>query len=99
MIRISRMIPFPEDNSMPSWMEYLDTLPSLGEHWIDTSKARGNQLVLADTLGSSLKARTALTGSLLLSRRIAKLSPEQNVGLLLPTTAGGLLSGMAVMLL
>ena len=93
------MIPLPEDNSMPSWMEYLDTLPSLGEHWVDTSKSRGNPVVLADTLGANLKAKTALTGSLLLSKRIAKLSPEQNIGLLLPTTAGGLLSGMAVMIL
>jgi len=93
------MIPFPEDNSIPSWMEYLDTLPSLGEHWVDTSKSRGNPVVLADTLGANLKAKTALTGSLLLSKRIAKLSPEQNIGLLLPTTAGGLLSGMAVMIL
>ncbi len=93
------MTPFPEDNSMPSWMEYLDTLPSLGEHWIETSKSKGNPVVLADTLGANLKAKTALTGSLLLSKRIAKLSPEQNIGLLLPTTAGGLLSGMAVMIL
>lgn len=89
----------PEDNSIEAWHDYVQTLPSLGEHWVETSMRRGNPVVLSDTLGANLKARTALTGSLLLSKRIAKFSDEQNVGLLLPTTAGGLLAGMAVMLL
>mgnify|MGYP006079939027 CR=1 FL=1 len=93
------MTDFPEDNSINTWMEYLDTLPSLGEHWVETSMRRGNPVVLSDTLGANLKARTALTGSLLLSKRIARINEQQNVGLLLPTTAGGLLASMAVMLL
>jgi len=93
------MTDFPQDNSINTWMEYLDTFPSLGEHWVETSMRRGNPVVLSDTLGANLKARTALTGSLLLSKRIARISEEQNIGLLLPTTAGGLLAGMAVMLL
>lgn len=93
------MTDFPEDNSINTWMEYLDTLPSLGEHWVETSMRRGNPVVLSDTLGANLKARTALTGSLLLSKRIASINEQQNVGLLLPTTAGGLLASMAVMLL
>lgn len=93
------MYPLPDDNTIDTWMAYLDSLPPLGEHWIQTSLRPGNPVVLADTLGTSLKARTALVGSLVLSRRIAARSPEQNIGLLLPTTAGGLLAGMAVMVL
>lgn len=90
---------FPEDNSIQAWMAYVDTLPSLGEHWIDTSCRPGNPVVLVDTLGTTLKAKSALTGTLVLSRRIRQRSPEQNIGLLLPTTAGGMLAGMAVMVL
>ena len=89
----------PKNNSIEAWQDYIQTLPSLGEHWVETSMGSGNPVVLSDTLGANLKARSALTGSLLLSKRIARLSNEQNVGLLLPTTAGGLLAGMAVMLL
>lgn len=90
---------FPEDNEIQSWMDFVDTLPSLGEHWIETSKLPGNPVVLTDTLGTSLKAKEALVGSLILSRRIARESPEQNIGMLLPTTAGSLIAGMSVFIL
>ena len=90
---------FPENNDIQSWMDYVASLPSLGEHWVNTCKQPGNPVVLVDTLGTSLKAKAALTGSLLLAKRIAATSAEQNVGLLLPTTAGGMIAGMAVMVL
>ena len=90
---------FPDSNDVLAWMDYVATLPSLGEHWVDTCKAPGNPVVLVDTLGTSLKAKSALTGSIILAKRIARTSAEQNVGLLLPTTAGGMLAGMATMIL
>lgn len=90
---------FPEDNEVQSWMDFVETLPSLGEHWVETSKLPGNPVVLTDTLGTTLKAKEALVGSLILSKRIARESPEQNVGMLLPTTAGSLVAGMSVMVL
>jgi len=90
---------FPDDNDFQSWNAYVDKMPSIGEHWVETSKRPGNPEVLTDTLGTKLKAKTALTGSLVLSRRIAQESPEQNIGMLLPTTAGSLVAGMAVMIL
>ena len=90
---------FPDSNDVQVWMDYVATLPSLGEHWVETCKEPGNPVILADTVGASLKAKTALTGTFLLARRIKQTCPGQNVGLLLPTTAGGLLAGMAVMVL
>ncbi len=90
---------FPDSNDVQAWMDYVATLPSLGEHWVETCKEPGNPVILADTVGASLKAKTALTGTFLLARRIKQTCPGQNVGLLLPTTAGGLLAGMAVMVL
>ena len=82
-----------------SWQAYADKLPSLGAQWVDVCKRRGNPVVLADTLGTTLRSRTALTGSILLARQIGRLSPEQNIGLLLPSTAGSALANMACMLL
>jgi acyl-[acyl-carrier-protein]-phospholipid O-acyltransferase / long-chain-fatty-acid--[acyl-carrier-protein] ligase len=90
---------FPEANDIQSWMKYVDTLPSLGEQWVESAKLPGNPEILSDTLGANFKAKTALAGSLLLSKRIAKHSPEQNVGLLLPTTAGSMIASMAVIML
>lgn len=82
-----------------SWEEYADNLPTIGAHWIDTCSKRGNPLVLIDTLGSELRAKQALTATILMSRRIAAMSQEQNVGLLLPSSAGSVLGNLALMLL
>jgi acyl-[acyl-carrier-protein]-phospholipid O-acyltransferase/long-chain-fatty-acid--[acyl-carrier-protein] ligase len=90
---------FPDTNDTKAWFDYVDTLPSIGEHWVQTSKRPGNPVILKDTLGTNLTAKTALVGSIILSRRIANESPEQNIGILLPTTAGSLVAGMAVVLL
>lgn len=90
---------FPDSNDVQAWMDYIASLPSLGEHWVETCKQSGNPVVLVDTLGTTLKAKSALTGSLILAKRIARRSSEQHVGLLLPTTAGGMLAGMATMVL
>lgn len=90
---------FPDSNDVQAWTDYVATLPSLGEHWVETCKEPGNPVVLVDTLGANLKAHAALTGTFILAKRFARTCPEQNVGLLLPTTAGGMLAGMAVMVL
>lgn len=85
--------------SIESWQEYVDTFPSIGEQWLETSCSKGNPTVLIDTMGTSLKSKSALTGSVVMARKMAKLSPEQNIGILLPTSAAGMLANMAVMLL
>ena len=73
--------------------------PTIGSRWIEACKQPGNPLVLSDTMGARLKAKQALTGSIILARRIEKLNPRQNVGLLLPTSAAGMLCNLACMLL
>src|SRR5690606_33294226 len=77
-----------------SWREYADHLPSIGEHWIDTCTKSGTPIVLSDTMGTTLRSRTALTGSLILARRMRRLSREQNVGLLLPSSTGSVLGNL-----
>lgn len=87
------------DLSITSWQEYAETLPTLPDAWIDTVKAMGNEMAIADTLISApLSANQALTAAIAFARRIRKLSPEQNIGLLLPTSAGGMLANMATLL-
>lgn len=86
------------DLSITSWQEYAETLPTLPHAWIDTAKSVGNAMSIADTLSDPLSAHQALTASIAFSKRIRKLSPEQNVGILLPTSAAGVLTNMATLL-
>ena len=84
--------------SVIAWHHYADSLPSLQEAWIDKAKAMGRKNIIHDDLSGSLSAYRTLTGATLMSRRIAKLYPEQNVGLALPFSAGGVLANMATLL-
>ncbi|TWI56480.1 acyl-[acyl-carrier-protein]-phospholipid O-acyltransferase/long-chain-fatty-acid--[acyl-carrier-protein] ligase [Pseudomonas duriflava] len=86
------------DQAIRSWQAYMDDLPTLADAWIDSVKRRPGELAIADTLGQPLKAAHALAASHAMARRMRKLSPEQNVGLLLPTSAGGVLANMATLL-
>ena len=76
----------------------MDELPTLPNAWIQTVKRRPSDLALTDTLGSPLNASQALSASLLLAKRIRKLNPSQNVGLLLPTSSTGVIANMATLL-
>ena len=86
------------DLSISSWQEYIDELPSIPHQWIETVKKQGKNQTLVDTLGTKVSAFEALVGARILARRIHKLSPEQNIGLLLPTSVGGMLGNMAGLL-
>jgi acyl-[acyl-carrier-protein]-phospholipid O-acyltransferase/long-chain-fatty-acid--[acyl-carrier-protein] ligase len=86
------------DLSISAWQSFSSDMPTLAEAWIDTVKRTGSKLAIADTLGSSLSASRALTAAIVFSRLITKLSSEQNIGLLLPTSSGGVIANMAALL-
>ena len=86
------------DLSISSWQTYVQTLPTLPNAWIDSVKRQGNRLAIADTLGQPLTTQRALTGAIAFSQKIRRLSPENTIGLLLPTSGGGMLANMAVLL-
>jgi acyl-[acyl-carrier-protein]-phospholipid O-acyltransferase/long-chain-fatty-acid--[acyl-carrier-protein] ligase len=86
------------DLSITSWKTYTESLQTLPNAWIDTVKSVGSEMALADTMGDPLSARRAFTASAAFSRKIYKLSPEQNIGLLLPTSSGGVIANMACLL-
>src|SRR5690606_1234540 len=90
------------DVSMHAWQIYAEQLPALPQAWIDTVKRMGARRALADSVSGSLGAAQALTGATCMARRMrgggASAGDERNVGLLLPTTAGGALANMAALL-
>ncbi|MEH6824263.1 MAG: acyl-[ACP]--phospholipid O-acyltransferase [Motiliproteus sp.] len=86
------------DLSVSSWQSYVEQLPTLPEAWISAAKQQGSNLAIADSLSPSLSGLGALAGAMAMSRRISQLSPESRVGLLVPTSAGGVLANMASLL-
>ncbi len=85
--------------SNSSWEEYADNLPSIGAHWVDTCCRSGNPRVLLDTLGASLRAKSALAATIIMGRRFRRMSPQQNVGLLLPSSTASVLGNLALTML
>jgi acyl-[acyl-carrier-protein]-phospholipid O-acyltransferase/long-chain-fatty-acid--[acyl-carrier-protein] ligase len=86
------------DLSIHAWAKYSQTMPSLAEAWINTVKKTPVDDAIIDTLSGPLSSTKALASARLFSKRIAKLSPEQNIAVLLPTSAGGVITNMAVLL-
>ncbi len=86
------------DLSVHSWQVYIQSQGSLADAWIDTVKRQKGRMAIADTMADSLSATKALAVASAFSQRIAQKSPEQNIGLLLPTSLGGVLANMAGLL-
>lgn len=83
------------DLSISSWQGYINDLPTLGEAWINSIKKNQPDFAVADPTGEPLSSKKLFAATAAFSRRIAKLSPEQNIGILLPTSAGGVIANMA----
>ncbi|MES9857727.1 MAG: acyl-[ACP]--phospholipid O-acyltransferase [Sedimenticola sp.] len=88
------------DLSIDTWEQHTDSLDPLPLAWIRRVRGQGGHLCMADAKGrSTLSRRKALTAAIALSRLIRRRSPEQNIGLLLPTSSAGLITNMATLLL
>jgi len=85
--------------SIDTWEQHTRTLDPIPLAWLRTAKRQGGRLCLADALGGTeLSGYKTLTAVLAFSRLIAKRSPEQNIGLLLPTSSAGMITNMAALL-
>ena len=88
------------DLSISAWQDYTDTLDPIPLAWMRTVKNAPKYKCMADVTGGlELSAEKALTSSIAFSQLIKKRSPEQNIGLLLPTSSAGMLINMSVLLL
>lgn len=83
--------------SIHAWNEYTDSLETLPRAFIRTAKAAPSEWALTDFNGPVLNHRRLLTACILFSRRLKRIE-EQNVGLLLPTAAGGAIANMALLM-
>lgn len=86
------------DLSVTAWQQHVDTLPTLTQAWITTVKRLGSEMAIADNQSGALSAYQLLTASIAFSKRIKKISPEQNIGMLLPTSNATIIANMACLL-
>lgn len=88
-----------ENLSVKSWEEYLTYLKQPAEIWFRQMLNAGDHHVISDTTGVNLDGHKFATASILMAKKLRKLIQDQeSVGICLPTSAGGYLAIMALMM-
>jgi len=87
------------DLSFTSWQDYAKTLDTIPVLWLKTAKRMSFQMAATDILGEPVSHHKFITGVFAFSGLIAKKSPEQNIGILVPASVGGAITNMAVLTL
>ncbi|AXA34029.1 iglABCD operon regulator MigR [Francisella adeliensis] len=88
-----------ENLSVKTWEEYLLQLNQPAEIWFRQMLNAGTHRVISDTTGVDLDGHKFATASILMAKKLSKLTESQgSVGVCLPTSAGGYLAIMALMI-
>ena len=87
------------DLSFTSWHNYARTLDPIPVSWLKTAKRMSFRMSATDILGEPVSHHRFITGVFAFSGLIAKKSPEQNIGILVPASVGGAITNMAVLAL
>ena len=87
------------DLSIDTWEQHTSNLDPIPLAWLRSAKRVGAELSLADAQGMSLSGYRVVAAVLAFSRLIRKRSPENNIGLLLPTSSAGIIANLACLLL
>ena len=85
--------------SFAEWQNYPSSLDPIHVAWLKSAKKAKTAFAVADIEGLEISHKRFMTGVLLFSKKIVDYSPEQNVGLLLPSSGGGAIASMAILAL
>ena len=83
--------------SFDEWQKYPSKLDPIHVSWLKNAKKSKTAFAVADIEGVEIPHKRFITGVLLFSKKIATYSPEQNVGLLLPSSGGGAIASIAIL--
>lgn len=83
--------------SLTSWQQYAQDLESIPEAWLHNTKQHLSQDLVCESNGQCLTAHKFMTAVFCFADEIRDRSPEQNIGLLLPSTIAGSITNMAVL--
>ncbi len=87
------------DLSFTSWQQYAETLDPIPVSWLKTAKRLSFHMAATDITGEPVSHHKFITAVFAFSGLIAKKSPEQNIGILVPASVGGAITNMAVLAL
>ena len=85
--------------STKSWQEHIQDLKPLNEVIFDRLKEVSSNMIFADSTGLQLSGHRFLTASILFKDLLKKELKEQNIGLLLPSTAAGAFTNYSILLM
>jgi len=86
--------------SVASWNAHAKRLPTIPKAWIKKAKGVGSKLSVADSTGVELSGDRFITAVLLMRSKFKNLlGASQNVGLIVPTSAGGAIANMGILTL
>ena len=86
--------------SISAWQNYSKTLLPIANSWIENLEQNSSKLAVADSTGVELSKTRFATAVFLFNKKLKPLlKDEQNIGLILPSTAAGLIANMAVLTL
>ena len=83
--------------SFADWQVYPSKLDPIHIAWLKSAKKSKTAFAVADIEGVEISHKKFLTGVLLFSKKIEAYSPEQNIGLLLPSSGGGAIASIAIL--
>ena len=86
---------YPDDFS--AWQQYAKSLEPVHVGWLKHAKKKGQYAGLDISTGISVERERFLVGVLLFSKVIKSLSPEQNIGLMVPSSVGGAITTMSIL--
>ena len=84
-------------SSFAEWQVYPSKLDPIHIAWLKSAKKSKTAFAVADIEGIEISHKKFLTGVLLFSKKIESYSPEQNIGLLLPSSGGGAIASIAIL--
>ncbi|HPD60695.1 MAG TPA: AMP-binding protein, partial [Thermodesulfobacteriota bacterium] len=86
--------------SIHSWIHYTDILDPVPIQWLKTAKKLKNKECLIDFDGTSFSSYRLLTAVILFSQALKKkVELDQTIGVLLPTSSGGIIATLSVLML
>jgi len=85
--------------SISAWQEYSKNLKPIAHSWVENLSDNGAKIAVADSTGVELSKTRFATAVFLFSKKLKPMLKEQNTGLILPSTAGGLIANMATLTL
>lgn len=84
--------------SITAWRLMTNELQTIPAEWFDQADRHGNRLALVDSSGASFSSHKLIASVLYFAKKLAVLlKNQQNIGLILPSSAAGTIANMALL--